>query len=49
MKMARSVLRHIRIANKDELWSRIDAYFEDLNAAPLVLRWKRGIEDLNVA
>jgi transposase len=48
-KMARSVLRHIRVANKEELWSRIDAYFEDLNAAPLVARWKHGIEDLNVA
>lgn len=48
-KMARSVLRHIRVANKQELWSRIDAYFDDLNAAPVLLRWKHGIEDLNVA
>ena len=48
-KMARSVLRHIRVANKEELWSRIDAYFDDLNAAPVILRWKHGIEDLNVA
>jgi len=48
-KMARSVLRHIRVANKEELWERIDAYFDDLNAAPVVLRWKYGIEDLHVA
>jgi len=48
-KMARSVLRHIRVSGKEELRSRIDAYFEDLNAAPLVLRWKHGIEDLDVA
>ncbi len=48
-KMARSVLRHIRVASKDDLWRRIDAYCEDLNAAPLILRWKHGIEDLNVA
>jgi transposase len=48
-KMARSVLRHIRVASKDELWNRIDAYFKDLNAAPVVARWKHGIEDLNVA
>lgn len=48
-KMARSVLRHIRVTGKDELRARIDAYFEDLNAAPQVLRWKHGIEDLSVA
>jgi transposase len=48
-KMARSVLRHIRVADKEELWSRIDAYFQDLNAAPVILRWKHGIEDLRVA
>lgn len=48
-KMARSVLRHIRVSGKDELRSRIDNYFQDLNAAPQVLRWKHGIEDLTVA
>jgi transposase len=48
-KMARSVLRHIRVADKEELWTRIDAYFKDLNTAPVVARWKHGIEDLNVA
>jgi transposase len=47
-KMARSVLRHIRVADKEELWTRIDAYFKDLNTAPVVARWKHGIEDLNV-
>lgn len=48
-KMARSVLRHIRVTGKDELSSRIDHYFNDLNAAPQVLRWKHGIGDLTVA
>lgn len=48
-KMARSVLRHIRVSGKEELRSRIDAYFADLNEAPPILRWKHGIEDLNVA
>ena len=28
-KMARSVLRHIRVASKDELKARILAYFDD--------------------
>jgi transposase len=48
-KIARTVLRHIRVANKEELWARIDAYFDDLNEAPVILRWKHGIENLNVA
>ena len=48
-KMARSVLRHIRVSSKDELWQRVDRYFDDLNKAPVILRWKHGIEDLNVA
>lgn len=48
-KIARTVLRYIRVANKEELWARIDAYFDDLNEAPVILRWKHGIENLNVA
>lgn len=48
-KMARSVLRHIRVSGKEELGARIDDYFKALNAAPQVLRWKHGIEDLSVA
>lgn len=47
-RMARSVLRHIRVANKEELWSRIGDDFDDLNEAPVILRWKHGIENLNV-
>jgi transposase len=35
-KMARSVLRHIRVASKAELKQRIMAYLDDLNRQPVV-------------
>jgi transposase len=39
-KMARSMLRGIRVATKEELIQRIHQYFEQLNADPVVFRWK---------
>ena len=43
-KMARSMLRGIRVATKEELIQRIHQYFEEVNAdpvlaAPQFLRW----------
>jgi transposase len=38
-KMARSMLRHIRVASKAELKMRILAYFDDLNRDPVVHTW----------
>jgi transposase len=38
-KMARSVLRHIRVASKAELKQRIIAYIDDLNRDPIVHTW----------
>jgi transposase len=38
-KMARSVLRRIRVASKDELKARILAYFDDLNREPTIHTW----------
>ena len=38
-KMARSLLRHIRVASKAELRSRILAYLGDLNRDPVVHTW----------
>jgi len=37
-KMARSVLRHIRVASKGELKQRIMAYLDDLNREPNCVR-----------
>ena len=38
-KMARSMLRHIRVASKAELKARILAYLDDINADPVVHTW----------
>ena len=38
-KMARSVLRHIRVASKTELKTRILAYLDDINAEPVIHTW----------
>ena len=35
-KMARSMLRHIRVASKAELKSRILAYLDDINRDPVI-------------
>jgi hypothetical protein len=37
--MARPMLRHIRVASKDELKRRILAYLDDLNRDPVVHFW----------
>ena len=38
-KMARSMLRHIRVASKAELKARIIAYLDELNRDPVIHRW----------
>jgi transposase len=38
-KMARSVLRGIRVGSKDELKARILAYLDDLNREPVIHTW----------
>jgi len=38
-KMARSMLRHIRVASKGELKSRILAYLDDVNSEPVIHTW----------
>ena len=43
-KMARSVLRHIRVASKDELKARILAYLDDLNREPVIHSWTYKID-----
>jgi transposase len=38
-KMARSLLRHIRVASKAELKARILAYLDDINSEPVIHTW----------
>ena len=44
-KMTRSMLRGIRVASKQELVDRIHQYFEELNSAPVVFRWKYKMDE----
>jgi hypothetical protein len=45
-KMARAVLRHIRVSSKDELKERIRNFVVELNLAPRVFEWKFKLAEL---
>jgi transposase len=45
-KMTRTMLRGIRVASKPELIDRIHRYFEEINADPVVFRWKYKMDEL---
>jgi transposase len=47
-KMTRSMLRGIRVATKQELIDRIHQYFEEVNADPVVFRWKYKMDETYV-
>ena len=47
-KMARSMLRGIRVATKQELIDRIHLYFEQINADPVIFRWKYKMEETSI-
>ena len=44
-QMARTMLRGIRVATKQELIDRIHLYFEEINADPVIFRWKFKMDD----
>lgn len=48
-KMARTLLRGIRVSSKTELAERIQHYIDRINRDPVVYRWKYKMEDTNVA
>ena len=47
-KMARSMLREIRVQSKQELIQRIHLYFQEVNAAPVVFRWKYKMDEISI-
>lgn len=47
-KMARTLLRGIRVASEDELKARIELYLREINETPAVFRWKYKLETLSV-
>jgi transposase len=44
-KMTRTMLRGIRVARKQELIDRLHQYFEEVNADPVVFRWKFKMDE----
>jgi transposase len=48
-KMARTLLRGIRVKSKAELKTRIEMYLHEVNEEPVVFRWKYKLETLSVA
>ena len=44
-KLARSVLRHIRVASKQELKDRIIAAIDDINRHPVVHTWSYKLNE----
>ena len=47
-KMARSMLRGIRVASKQQLIDRIHQYFEEINADPIIFRWKYKMDEIGI-
>jgi transposase len=47
-KMARSMLRAIRVASKQELVDRIHLSFDHLNADPVIFRWKYKMDQISI-
>jgi len=45
-KMTRTMLRGIRVSSKQELIDRIHQYYEEINAAPVVFRWKYKMDEV---
>jgi transposase len=47
-KMARTMLRGIRVASKQELIDRIHLYFAQVNADPVIFRWKHKLDETGI-
>ena len=45
-KMAKTMLRGIRVESKDELRERIEMWLLEVNEQPVVFRWKHGLDAL---
>ena len=46
-KMAKTVLRGMRVSSKEELKCRLLQYTAETNAMPLVFRWHYGLESIS--
>lgn len=48
-KMARTLLRGIRVDSKEDLKMRIEQWLQEINQDPLVFRWKYGLDAIDLA
>lgn len=46
-KMTHQMLRGIRVGSKEELAERIYLYFDEVNAVPVVHRWRHGMGEID--
>jgi transposase len=47
-KMTRAFLRSLRVASKAELKARIEKYLDEINAAPVVFKWRYKLDEVMV-
>lgn len=47
-KMARTLLRGIRVSSKKELAERVYKYLEEVNEQPVIFRWHYGLESISL-
>lgn len=47
-KMTRAFLRFLRVSSKEELRQRIEQYLDEVNAAPVIFRWKYKMDEVRV-
>ena len=47
-KMTRAFLRSLRVKSKEELKQRIEKYFDEINATPVVFKWKYKMDEVTV-
>jgi transposase len=48
-KLAKTMLRGLRVVSKAELKARLEQHLDELNKEPVVFHWKYGLESLAVA
>ena len=47
-KLTKVMLRGLRVDSLDELKTRLEQYFEEINQTPVIFRWKYGLESINL-
>ena len=45
-KLARTLLKGIRVKNKEELKNRLNQYFNNINLEPVRFRWKYKMNEI---